>query len=187
MVSPWGDTPRGAQITLSPPPGEPAERLGWTWKAVNAVLFLGVAVMLLSVGGQVFSRFLGVSITWTEELTRLVFQSMMFLGMAAGFRTAAHPRVALLVARGPAWVKSASAHVYALVGTAFFLVILVMAWELMIQQINSGESTPALGVDMYIVSIVLMVSCVLAILAHLQSVYYSKEMRRAIEDGDITS
>ncbi|WP_166429915.1 TRAP transporter small permease [Nesterenkonia sphaerica] len=169
------------------PQGESPERLGWIWKIVNALLFLGVTVMLLSVGAQVLTRYLGVSLTWTEELTRLVFQSMMFLGMAAGFRTVAHPRVALLVARGPTWVKKASAHVYAVVGAAFFIVLMGMAWRLVMQQINSGESTPSLGVNMYLISIVLLGSAALALLAHIQTVYFSKEMRRAIEEGEITA
>lgn len=168
-------------------PGETSERIGWIWKAVNALLFLGVTVMLLAVGAQVVSRFFGASITWTEELTRLVFQAMMFLGMAAGFRSAAHPRVALLVSRGPRWVRQASAHIYAAVGIAFFVVLLVISWQLMMRQVSTGESSPALGLGMYVVTIPLVLSAALAILAHIQTVYFSKEMRRVIEEGEITA
>lgn len=182
-----GDGNPGGDATYAAPPGGAPERLGWIWTVVNALLFLGVSVMLLTVGAQVVSRYLNVSLTWTEELTRLIFQAMMFLGMAAGFRTAAHPRVALLVSRGPAWLKKTSAHLYAVAGVAFFVVLLVMAWKLMMRQISTGESSPALGVDMYLVTIPLMVSAVLAILAHIQTVYFSTEMRRTIEEGEITA
>lgn len=168
-------------------PGDPPERLGWIWRVVNALLFLGVTIMLLSVGAQVVSRLIGVSLTWTEELTRLVFQDMMFLGMAAGFRTAAHPRVALLVSRGPRWVRKASAHIYAATGIAFFAVLLVMSWQLMLRQIDTGESSPALDLNMYWVTGPVVLSAALAILAHVQTVYFSKEMRRMIEEGEITT
>lgn len=169
------------------PPGEAQERIGWVWKLVYALLFIGVTVMLLSVGAQVVSRILGASLTWTEELTRLVFQDMMFLGMAAGFRTAAHPRVALLVSRGPQWLKTTSVHIYAASGIAFFAVLLVMSWQLMLRQIHTGESSPALGLSMYVVTIPLVVSAALAILAHIQTVYFSKETRKTIEEGEITA
>ena len=167
------------------PPNEPPERVGWIWKALNAMLLVGVVMMLFTVGAQVASRHLGVSLPWTEELTRLLFQSLMFLGMAAGFRTVAHPRVALLVTRGPAWMKTVSAHVYATAGIAFFLVLLITSWQLMVQQMNTGESSPALGVRMYVITIVLIISCGLAILAHVNTVYYSKDMRKRDENGDI--
>lgn len=180
-------TESGGSAAGALPPEGAQERLGWIWKLVYALLFLGVTVMLLSVGAQVVSRTLGASLAWTEELTRLVFQDMMFLGMAAGFRTAAHPRVAMLISRGPQWLKTVSAHVYALAGVAFFSVLLVMAWQLMIRQINTGESSPAMGLSMYLVTIPVVLSAALAILAHIQTVYFSKEMRRTIEEGEMTA
>lgn len=158
---------------------------GWIWSVVNALLFVGVTVMLLSVTVQIVSRLLGVSLPWTEELTRFVFTATTFLGLAAGFRVAAHPRVTFLVGKGPAWVRKASAHVYAAAGTAFFIILAYTAWTLTAQQIASGETSPALGAQMFLVTLPLVVSAVLAILAHIQTVYFSADMRRRIEQGDI--
>ena len=95
-----GTTPtRGAEhqaaedgITVVPA-GEVPEPHGLIWKAVDALLFVGICAMLLSLAAQMVSRQMGASLPWTEELTRFLFMDTTFLGMAAGFRAAVHPRV----------------------------------------------------------------------------------------------
>jgi TRAP-type C4-dicarboxylate transport system permease small subunit len=164
---------------------EASEPHGLIWKAVDALLFVGILAMLLSLAAQMVSRQLGASISWTEELTRFLFMDTTFLGMAAGFRAAVHPRVSFAVAWGPAWLKQVSLHLYAICGTVFFSVLIYKTWELMVQQYASGESSPALGLKMFLVTLPLVISAGLAILAHIATVYFSPHMRKRILEGEM--
>lgn len=161
------------------------EPKGVIWKTVDAFLFIGITAMLISVAIQVVTRQMGASLPWTEELTRFLFMDTTFLGMAAGFRAAAHPRVSFALAWGPGWLKKFSLHLYALCGVVFFSVLIYMTWELMMQQIASGESSPAIGLQMFLVTLPLVVSAGLAILAHIKTVYFSPFMRAKILEGEM--
>jgi TRAP-type C4-dicarboxylate transport system permease small subunit len=167
------------------PAGDISEPQGLIWKAVDAFLFIGISAMLLSVAAQVVTRQMGMSLAWTEELTRFLFMDTTFLGMAAGFRAAAHPRVGFALAWGPGWLKKFSLHLYALCGTVFFSVLIYKTWELMMQQFASGESSPALGLKMFLVTLPLVISAALAILAHIKTVYFSPYMRKKIQEGEM--
>ena len=167
------------------PAGDISEPPGLIWKTVDAFLFVGISAMLLIVAAQVVTRQMGSSLPWTEELTRFLFMDTTFLGMAAGFRAAAHPRVGFMLAWGPAWLKQVSIHLYALCGAVFFSVLVLKTWELMVQQFASGESSPALGLKMFLVTLPLVVSAALAILAHIKTVYFSPYMRKKILEGEM--
>jgi TRAP-type C4-dicarboxylate transport system permease small subunit len=167
------------------PAGDVSEPRGIIWRIVDALLFVGISVMLLSVATQVVSRQLGASISWTEELTRFLFMGTTFLGMAAGFRAAAHPRVSFLLAWGPGWLKNVGPHLYAVCGIAFFSVLIFQTWQLMMQQIANGETSPALGVGMFFVTLPLVVAAALSIVAHIKTVYFSPAMRKKIQEGEI--
>jgi TRAP-type C4-dicarboxylate transport system permease small subunit len=167
------------------PAGDLSEPHGFLWKIVDGLLFIGVTAMLLSVAAQIVSRQMGASFPWTEELTRFLFMDTTFLGMAAGFRAGAHPRVGFLLAWGPEWLRKLSLHFYALCGIVFFSVLIVKTWELMIQQMASGESSPALGLQMSLVTLPLVASAALAIVAHIKTVYFSPYMRKKLLEGEV--
>jgi TRAP-type C4-dicarboxylate transport system permease small subunit len=160
---------------------------GPVWKAVDAVVLVGVGGMVLTVALQVISRSLGVSVSWTEELTRFLFIYTAFLGMAAGFRHAEHARIAFVIAKLPRAGQQFAVHLYAVAGIVFFVLVGVTGWELVMQQFTSGEISPVLGVGMYLSTLPVVVSSVLAILAHVQSVYRSPKLRETIERGEMTA
>ncbi len=160
---------------------------GPVWKVVDAVVLIGVGGMVLTVALQVISRSLGASVSWTEELTRLLFIYTAFLGMAAGFRHAEHARIAFLVAKLPRVAQQFAVHLYAVAGIAFFILVGVTGWELVRQQVDSGETSPVLGLGMYLFTLPVVASAVLAILGHVQSVYRSPRLRQTIERGEMTA
>jgi TRAP-type C4-dicarboxylate transport system permease small subunit len=160
---------------------------GPLWKAVDVVLLLCVLGMVVTVSTQVISRSLGSSVAWTEELTRFLFIYTAFLGMAAGFRSAQHARIAFLVAKLPRVAQRLAVHLYALAGITFFVLVVVTGWELVSQQYRSEETSPALGIGMYLFTLPVVVASGLAILAHLQSVYRSPHLRQSIERGEMTA
>jgi TRAP-type C4-dicarboxylate transport system permease small subunit len=182
-----GDVPLDESTEHFVPGSARLEPHGPVWKIVDAVVLVGVGGMVLTVALQVISRSLGVSVSWTEELTRFLFIYTAFLGMAAGFRHAEHARIAFLIAKLPRVGQQFAVHLYAVAGIAFFVVVGVTGWELVMQQFESGEISPVLGVGMYLSTLPVVISAGLAILGHLQSVYRSPRLRQSIERGEMTA
>ncbi len=151
------------------------------WLVVDAVLLACVAGITASVVLQVVSRLLGASLPWTEELARLLFIWTAFLGMAVGFRRVEHPRVMLIPDMSPASFQVLFAQLYALIGIVFFSVVGWYGILLVRQQIVFGESSPVLGIGMYLASIPIVLSSGLAIIAHLVTVYVDPQTRRLIQ------
>jgi TRAP-type C4-dicarboxylate transport system permease small subunit len=182
-----GDAPLDQSTEHFVPGSGRLEPSGPLWKVVDAVVLVGVTGMVFTVALQVISRSMGNSVPWTEELTRFLFIYTAFLGMAAGFRHAEHARIAFLVGKLSRTGQRIAVHLYVVAGIAFFLVVGVTGWKLVMQQFRSDETSPVLGVGMYLATLPLLVSAVLAILAHVQSVYRSPRLRESIERGEMTA
>jgi TRAP-type C4-dicarboxylate transport system permease small subunit len=186
-----------ASIEQPPPPREVAERFvpagvepvrrPWPLRVIEAIVLLGMAGMVLTVALQVISRQLGSSIAWTEELTRYLFIYTTFMGMAAGFFTAEHARIGFVVARLWAPLRRVTVHLYAVAGVAFFGVVGVKGWELTLQQYRSHETSPVLGIGMWIVTLPIVLSAALAAWAHIHAVYRAPELRDRLERGAMTA
>jgi TRAP-type C4-dicarboxylate transport system permease small subunit len=162
----------------------PAFRPTTLWGLADAILFVCVLGMLITVTIQVLSRLLGGSAPWTEELSRFLFIWTAFFGMSVGFRYIQHPRLTLLLNVLPPWFSRLAVHLYALAGIAFFALVGYYAALLVQRQYTVGETSPVLGVGMFIVTLPLAVSAVLAIVAHVQSVYLDAATRERLERHD---
>jgi TRAP-type C4-dicarboxylate transport system permease small subunit len=174
----------GEQYTPASARLEPRSPL---WKVVEALVLVGVGGMVLTVALQVVSRALGSSVTWTEELTRILFIYSTFLGLAAGFRRAEHARIAFVVSKLPPLGQKLTVHLYVVTTVAFFVVVAVQGWDLVQQQFKSQETSPALGLGMYLVTLPIVASAGLSVVAVVQSVYRSPILREALERGEMTS
>ncbi len=151
------------------------------WLVVDAVLLACVAGITAAVVLQVISRLLGASIPWTEELARLLFIWTAFLGMAVGFRRVEHPRVMLIPDMSPASFQMLFVQLYAFVGIVFFCVVGWYGVLLVRQQMVFGETSPVLGIGMYLASVPIVMASILAILALLVTVYVDPQTRRLIQ------
>lgn len=158
---------------------------GWLWRIVEALLAIGILGMLVMLSIQVVARLVGTSPPWTEEIARFLFVDGVFLGMAAGFRAAAHPRVSSLVARGPMWLAKLSLHVTVATAVFFFGILTWKTIELIIQQMRSSETSPALGVNMWLVTLPLAIGAVLSVIGTIQAVYFDKGLRRRLLRGEV--
>lgn len=140
------------------------------WGAVDGLLLVCVTGMLLAVTCQVASRLLGASLPWTEELSRLLFIWTAFLGMAVGFRQIEHPRITAVLDRLPVPARL-GVHLYAAAGIAFFTVAGWHAARLVLQQLRFGETSPVLGINMYLASLPVVIATCLAVVAHVHTAY----------------
>src|SRR5258705_2382166 len=103
--------------------------------ALCADVFLGV-----------FSRYvIGSTFTWYDEIARLLFVWIVFLGAAVGVRRTAHFRLHLLVDRLPAGVRRVADVFGVLVLMGFGLVLIQQGWKLV--ELGQFQRTPVMGLS----------------------------------------
>ncbi|KQZ62112.1 ABC transporter permease [Rhizobium sp. Root149] len=126
----------------------------------------GVAVtgVLIVVLIQVASRMLGVPVSWTEEGTRYLFVWMIFLGLAAGFRTVETARVVVLLAMMPGFLRRLSVPIYVGSCLIFFGLMGWTGWLLVRQQYMMNETAATLAIPMWLIGIVMPLSAILGVL-----------------------
>ncbi|MEC5292473.1 TRAP transporter small permease [Aurantimonas sp. C2-6-R+9] len=147
----------------------------YIWMIVDALLLLAVIAMVLSIGLQVVSRTANHSVPWTEELSRFLFIWTAFLGMATGFRQAEHPRVDLFVAMLPPRLGGLLVYLTPLCAAVFFGIAGWYGYRLMMQQIRFGETSPAMGLGMWLITLPVVLGAALAIFGSVVSVLLEPE------------
>jgi len=185
LTSPASTPPRHAEVSFTQASVPVRDRRGLLWRFVDFLLLLSVTGVLVTVSLQFASRLIGQALPWTEEVSRYLFIWMAFLGMAAGFRSAQHARVSAFINLMPPLLKRLLVHLYVLAGFVFFSVVAYEGFQLSLRQFHSGETSPALGVGMYLVSLAVALSAALAILAHFESVYRDPALREKIKEGGL--
>src|SRR5262245_20919124 len=92
----------------------------------------------------VFSRYvLRSTFTWYDEIARLLFVWMVFLGAAVGVRQAGHFRLHLLVDRFPPGLRRAAEIVGVLAIMLFGAVLIQQGWRLV--ELGQFRQTPVMG------------------------------------------
>ncbi|KAA0969508.1 TRAP transporter small permease [Aureimonas fodinaquatilis] len=133
----------------------------------------GVLIVVLL---QVIGRLSGHPLPWTEEATRFLFIWMVFLGLAAGFRTVESARVVIFLVMGRRLFQHLAVPIY--VGSSVFFFGL-MGWTgftLMRQQMMMNETAATLPIPMWVIGMVMPVSAVIAILAILDSLQTRRDL-----------
>jgi len=125
--------------------------------------------ILLVVLLQVSSRLLSIPVAWTEEATRYLFIWMIFLGIAAGFRTVEMARVTVFLAAWPVRLRRFSVWIYVVSSVLFFLLLAWTGLNLVRQQYMMNETAATLVVPMWLIGAVMPISAGLAIVAIIDS------------------
>ena len=117
-------------------------------KIIGVVL----CIMVIMVAAQVLSRYiLHTSLSHTEELVRYFFVWITFLGASAAAFRKKHISVAgamLILPRGVMkWIRLFSG----IVALIFTVVLLFYGFRVVILQIQTGQTTAALGLPMWII------------------------------------
>ncbi|ODN69532.1 TRAP transporter small permease [Methylobrevis pamukkalensis] len=135
--------------------------------AVAGLAAFGILVVVLL---QVASRLLGWSIPWTEEATRYLFVWMIFLGLAAGFRTVESARVTFFIAVAPRMIRRLALPIYVVSSIGFFLLVVWTGYGVVRLQLIMNETAATLAVPMWLIGGIMPASAVIAILAVIESV-----------------
>ncbi|MCR5537422.1 MAG: TRAP transporter small permease [Succinivibrio sp.] len=138
-------------------------------KLEDYLMIVFVSGMVIVILIQITGRVVGHPFPWTEESSRYLFLWMMFVALAAGFSRCESARVTLFLQMGPRWLKKFSEYLYAVVVIAFFLVMLVYGWDVVMQQIEWDEMGTALIIPMWIIGICQPVGAILGIIGTLQN------------------
>lgn len=142
------------------------------WLDDNLEEFLLVVFLLamtLIMGVQVFSRYaLGMSLSWSEELTRYLFIWSGFLSVSYCSKKCLSIKIEQFVAmfprRGRAVFKVVN-HTFELI---FFLYMIPFAFAYLMSAVKSGQVSPACGIPMYYIQAAPLVSFVLVAFRILQ-------------------
>lgn len=145
--------------------------------AAGVAAFGVLVVVLLQVAG----RLLGAPVSWSEEATRYLFVWMIFLGLAAGFRTVETARVTVLLALFPRAIRRLSVPIYATSSIAFFLLAGWTGYKLARQQFMMNETAATLAVPMWLIGTIMPVSAVLAILAIIESLRHRRDLIEVLD------
>jgi C4-dicarboxylate transporter DctQ subunit len=138
--------------------------LGEFWFIVLACT--GIVVLVFA---GVLSRFVfAYPMAWSEELARYLFLWAALVGAASACRNNQHGGIPLLVHKlSPPWQRAAEIFVAALV----VLVLCVLAWQSLgstLQGIDSGQTSLASGIPIWVINGIALLAYVLAILRTLQ-------------------
>ena len=133
------------------------------------VLVIFLIAMTLIMGIQVLCRYvLGMSLSWSEELTRYLFIWSGFLSVSYCTKKCLSIKIEQFVAvfprRGKAIFKVVN-HTFELV---FFVYMIPFAWSYMMSSVHSGQLSPACGIPMYYVQAAPLVSFILVAFRVLQ-------------------
>lgn len=125
------------------------------------VVFLGAALVIM-VGVAVFFRYvLNSGISWSDEVARILFVWLVFIGAYIAFKNKSHATVNVLVNKLPSRLKRYHGLFVALLEGAFMATI---TWYGVVQVLNTdkyGQVTPGLGVPMSWFYVVIPVTALL--------------------------
>ncbi|MCQ4633482.1 MULTISPECIES: TRAP transporter small permease [Shinella] len=133
----------------------------------------GILVVVLI---QVVGRLAGHPFPWTEEATRFLFIWMVFLGLAAGFRTVESARVVIFLVLARRLFQNLAVPIYVLSSVLFFALMGWTGLTLVRQQIMMNETAATLPIPMWVIGMVMPVSAAIAILAIFDSLRRRRDL-----------
>ena len=113
---------------------------------VEGLLLVMMVVLCFDVFLGVFSRYvMARTFTWYDEIARLLFVWIVFLGAAVGVRRSAHFRLHLVLDRFPPGIRRVAHVVGVLVLMGFGLLMIQQGWKLV--ELGQFQRTPVMGLS----------------------------------------
>jgi C4-dicarboxylate transporter, DctQ subunit len=142
-------------------------------------MFLSVilAAMALVTFANVISRyFLHASLSFTEEITTNLFGFAVFFGAALLARENGHLGFSLLTDLFPRKLKMTAIGLVAVLTAFFFCVLIYYGWDMIQQQMEYKQTTPAMGFPAWIMGLSIPLGGVLCLFRFTEG--YVKEFNR---------
>ena len=115
-------------------------------QVVEGLLLVMMVVLCLDVFLGVFSRYvMGRTFTWYDEIARLLFVWIVFLGAAVGVRRSAHFRLHLVLDRLSPGIRRVAHVIGVLVLMGFGLLMIQQGWKLV--ELGQFQRTPVMGLS----------------------------------------
>jgi TRAP-type transport system small permease protein len=115
-------------------------------QVVEGLLLVMMVLLCLDVFLGVFSRYvMARTFTWYDEIARLLFVWIVFLGAAVGVRRSAHFRLHLVLDRFPTGIRRVANVVGVLVLMGFGLLMIQQGWKLV--ELGQFQRTPVMGLS----------------------------------------
>jgi TRAP-type transport system small permease protein len=131
----------------------PGENRPSFWKRISIAEVLSVlllSLLVLVVGATVFFRYvLNIGIEWGDEVARIMFVWIVFLGAYLAFKRKSHAEVTFLSKKIPRGLRKYHALLVGLLEVAFMLVIMWYGFIQVQDTAKFGQVTAGLGVPMW--------------------------------------
>ena len=151
---------------------------------LGCVLFL-VMMVLLTI--QVFSRYLGNAITWTEELSCIMLVWMSYLGFAGAITSRKHLRIDAFINSRSFKVKKILLIISNIINAAFSAALIVPMYNVITTFAATNAASPILRIPKEISFSILPISMVLVLIRTVQEcIRLGKEEEKVLGLGKPT-
>lgn len=117
----------------------------------NAIMVVTFIIMVIASFAQVVNRnFVHAGISWFEELSRYCMIYLALLGAEAGLRDGTQLSIVLVTNALKGFIQKLVLLIAKLVTVGFSAIVFYTTYQLVMQQISSGQLSPGLGLSMAI-------------------------------------
>ena len=147
-------------------------------KFIDEKLEMTICIVLMStmsvlLAVQVFMRYvMKYSLSWSEELARYIFIWLIYLGISYGAKIMKHIKIEAFLGIFPISLRPYVVIVGDLIFLAFSLYICYSAWGLVKKQMMLGQTSPAMGMPMWILYAAPMVGFGLTAIRQIQTIVH---------------
>jgi C4-dicarboxylate transporter DctQ subunit len=151
------------------------------WVRLEEWMLAGLmSVICLITLANVVSRYvLSTSFSFTEELTTNLFAFVIFIGAALLARENGHLGFALLTDLLPKKWKAAAILLIAVLTSVFFAILLWYGLEMVLQQYEYGQKTPAMGMPEWLMGLSVPLGALLCLIRFWEG--YLAEWKKCLE------
>lgn len=153
-------------------------------KFIDFIMAISLGIMAIIVFLNVVLRYVFKSgITWSVELSQILFMVLVFFGAIQAYKEDAHIKVDVLISKVPlVWQK-----ILALCSNVLIFIVVVIVYQGSLQLVkeNTVMTTPILGIPQsYIYSVGLFLSICLAVLTIAKTIEIFKKTDREVLKED---
>lgn len=141
------------------------------------ILFVSFVVITAITFINILSRnFMQLSLSFTEEVTINLLVLLTFVGTSLGVRRFAHLGFTLLYDKGSRTLKRVVVIVSSVASSLLFVILLYFGIDMVIFQMQIGQTTPALNLPQWIWSLALPIGAFLCLIRTVQALFIELKM-----------